>query len=257
MAAMGAEISHHTAKARLLMAVLEYDGTDYKGFQLQSRGRTIQGEVERALERVTQERVRVVGAGRTDAGVHARGQVVHFRTTWARGLTELHRAVNALLPPDIAFLSLDEAPAGFHARFSARSRVYSYRIYNRSIRAPLERRYTYHYAMPLDHEKMAEALQQVVGTYDFTTFGWPPLGANSERTVFAAHCVRHGDLIRIEVEANAFLRHMMRRMVGTLIAVGTGELSIKQFRDIFEARDRRLSAPPVPPCGLCLERVNY
>lgn len=254
---MDAETLHPTTKARLLMAVLEYDGTDYKGFQLQSRGRTIQGEVERALERVTQERVRVVGAGRTDAGVHARGQVVHFRTTWARELTELHRALNAVLPLDIAFLSLDEAPAGFHARFSARSRVYSYTIYNRPVRAPLERRYAYHYAVPLDHERMAEALQQTVGTHDFATFGWSALEANTERTILAARCIRQADFIRVEVEANGFLRQMMRKMVGTLIAVGTGELSVQQFRDILEARDRRLSAPAVPPCGLCLERVNY
>jgi len=240
-----------------IVAIVEYDGTEYLGFQIQRSGRTIQGEIERALAAVTQHKTRIVGAGRTDAGVHARGQVIHFTAMWGHSLSDLQRALNAVLAPDIAIVELRAAPPGFHARYSARSREYVYTIYNGAVRSPLASRYAYQYARPLDAQAMDRACGHLIGTHDFLPFGWPPRGENTVRTVYRASCRRTGDFVHVEIEADAFLHKMVRRTVGNLLLVGIGELSTEDFAGLLSLKHRRTPAVEVPACGLCLVRVNY
>lgn len=244
-------------QTRTIKAVIEYDGTRYAGFQYQPDLPTVQGELERVLAEVTQEQQKVVGSGRTDAGVHARGQVIHFATGWKRSLEELHRAFNALLPPDVAVTQMTVAPDGFHARFSASSREYRYVIVNQEIRSPLERYYAYHCEEPLDEEAMGEALQHLLGTHDFASFGQPTQGDVTVRDVLRATCFREGSHIYLDITANAFLRRMVRSVVGTLLSVGRGVLLPSDVKGILEARDRSEARPPAPAHGLCLMRVNY
>jgi tRNA pseudouridine38-40 synthase len=241
-----------------IMAVVQYDGSDYEGFQIQRQRPTIQGALEDALAQVTQERTRIVGAGRTDTGVHARAQVVSFKTQWARSLDELRRAWNARLPAAIAVQSLDAAPADFHARRSAKSRTYRYTINNRMVRAPLVDRYAWHVNMPLDAALMHAALQGLVGKHDFVAFGRPPKREKStEREVFAARCWREIDWVLVELTANAFLQGMVRRIVGALVALGAGQLASREFANLLHARDKQLVKWKAAPQGLCLWRVEY
>ena len=243
--------------ARKVKAVVEYDGTAYAGFQQQPNVPTIQGELERVLAEVAQEKTKIVGAGRTDAGVHARGQVVHFLTGWKRSLRELRRALNALLSRDVVIREMTLAPPDFHARFSAVTREYRYTILNQELRSPLEERYTYHHAQPLDAEAMGEALGHLVGIHDFASFGQPTQGDSTVREIVDASCVVDGPRIHIDITANAFLRQMVRRIVGTLLLVGRGELSPSDVKGVLQAKDISLAAAPAPAQGLCLVRVNY
>lgn len=250
-------------------AIVEYDGTHYAGFQIQANQPTIQGELEKALERVAQEFVRVNGAGRTDAGVHAHGQVINFKTCWPHGEQALRRALNAVLPRDIAVQCVSVADDNFHARFSARSRTYIYMIYNAPVRAPLLERFAHHCAQTLDLQAMQEAATYLQGEHDFAAFGQPPFGENTVRIVYrarwsAAFSSARSDsdatgprLVRFEIEANAFLRGMVRRVVSTLLDVGTGRLAVRDLDAILASRDIQRSSPPVPACGLCLWHVRY
>ncbi len=239
------------------MAVIEYDGTDYLGFQLQAEGRTVQGEVERALAKITRRETRIISAGRTDAGVHAIGQVISFVPQWKHSLPELHRAMNALLPEDVAVHQMAWVADDFHPRFDAVSREYRYTVLNQSLRSPLARRFAYHYLKPLDVEVMDRAARCLVGSHDFASFGRPPQGEKTVRQVYRAECTRQDQFIYFDIVANAFLYRMARNIVGTLLLVGIGELSAKGFEEILRARDRRRASPPVPAHGLCLIRVNY
>ncbi len=240
-----------------LAALVEYDGTAYAGFQLQKTGRTIQGELEGALVAVTGQKVRVTAAGRTDAGVHALGQVVHLEVEWAHSPGDLQRAWNASLPEDIAVLAVARVAPGFHARFGARSRVYRYRVYDGPVRRPLLSRYAWHVRRPIDGERMDEAAKLLVGRHDLAAFGRAPQGENTVRTVLAAGCQSDGEMVSIEIEADAFLQHMVRRVAATLVAVGQGRLSVQEFSDIVRARDPRRAAGLAPPHGLCLVAVRY
>jgi len=240
-----------------LRAWVEYDGTDFFGFQRQATHRTVQGELERALEAVTQQKVRVIGAGRTDAGVHAAGQVVAFRVRWRHPISALERAWNALLPEDIAVWGVEPAPKGFHPRFSARSRYYRYTIWNGPRRSPLHRRYAWVLPEPLDDEAMQEATRILVGEHDFAAFGRPPRGENTVRRILRATWTREGHTLRFDIEGNAFLKHMVRNMVGTLVCVGRGEKPPEWVAEVLESRDRSQCAPPAPACGLCLMGIVY
>jgi len=249
---------HLATSIRKVMAVVEYDGTDYHGFQIQPQQRTIQGEIERALARITQEDIRIVGAGRTDAGVHAKGQVISFSTSWDRPLGELRRALNAVLPRDIAIHEIRKVPEGFNARYSAVSREYRYSIWNAPTRSPLMERFVYHYPQPLDLTRMNEACSYLVGTHDFASFGSPPKeGGSTVRTLYRAECDREGDLVYVVFVANAFLCRMVRSLVSALLQVGTGRLAPDDLRGILLAKDRDLVKVTVPPQGLCLVKVNY
>jgi tRNA pseudouridine38-40 synthase len=217
----------------------------------------VQGELEAALATITQHPARVIGAGRTDSGVHAIGQVVAFSATWQHTLADLHRAWNAVLPRDVVVWSLTTAKPGFHPRFDAQSRAYRYTIWNNAIRNPLLRRTALWYARPLDVDRMTEATRTLVGEHDFATFGSPPQGTNTTRQVHRAAWQRDAETLCFDIEANAFLYRMVRSIVGTLLQVGAGELSVAQFAALFEAADRAQAGPTAPARGLCLMAVDY
>jgi len=214
--------------------------------------------VERALAEVTQQRVRLLAAGRTDAGVHATGQVIAFDVVWPHEVMDLHRALNALLPADIVVRRLEGAPSDFHPRYDARSRIYRYTVLNQPWRDPLLRRVTYHLREPLDVVAMDEAAQRLIGFHDFAAFGQPAQEDGSTlRHVLAARCWSEGPLIRFEIEANTFLRRMVRRLMGTLLWVGQGRCSIADFAALLSAGAEGRAGPAVPPQGLCLRQVVY
>jgi tRNA pseudouridine38-40 synthase len=242
-------------------AQVEYDGTNLAGFQLQAQERTVQGEIERALGEVTGVETRVTGAGRTDSGVHARGQIIAFEVEWRHALPDLHRALNAVLPADVAILHMGVAPQGFHPRFDALSRTYQYKVLTQPWRSPLDRHIAWHLPYQLDMERMAQASHCLVGTHDFSTFGRPPQGENAVRTVSEAEWRESGRFLVFDITANAFLYHMVRSIVGSLVQVGLGQLSPEQFERILAARDSSQVAAPgyrmAPAHGLCLMHVDY
>ncbi len=238
-----------------LLAIVEYDGTEFEGFQIQKRRRTVQGELEKALHHITRERIRVIGAGRTDTGVHAAGLGAHFDTAWSKSADVLQRALNAVLPTDIAIRQLVHVPPDFSSRYNAKSRVYRYTILNQATRAPLAERYALRVAEPLDADTMNAAVRDLIGKHDFGAFGSPPRGDNTVREMYRAQVQREAERVDIELEANAFLYRMVRRIVGTLILVGKGTLSIGEFRKVLEKRRR--AGESVPPQGLCLIQVKY
>lgn len=240
-----------------LWAKVEYDGTDFYGFQIQAQGRTVQGEIERAIRSVTGVETRVIGAGRTDRGVHAQGQVIAFEAEWKHDLSDLHRALNAVLAADVALLKMGEAPESFHPRFSAIRRAYRYRILNRRWPSPVERRTAWHIAQDLDVARMIQASRHLVGSQDFGTFGRPPQGNNTVRRVFQAEWQTQGSLLTFDIEADAFLYRMVRSIVGTLVQVGWGQISPAEFKEMLGARDRGLLRKVAPAQGLILMRVDY
>jgi tRNA pseudouridine38-40 synthase len=245
-------------EALRLWAVVEYDGTEFAGFQVQARERTVQGEIERALEAVTGHSARIVGAGRTDSGVHASGQVIAFSVPWCHEIRVLRRALNALLAADVAIVEIGPASGGFHPRYSATSRTYHYTILNQEWRSPLWRRTAWHVKEPLDVPQMAAASRYLVGTHDFTTFGRPPDGReNGVRTVLGAEWVARDNVLTFEIEANAFLYRMVRSIVGTLVLVGAGRLPAEEVAEMLLARDRSLVRQVAPAMGLCLTKVSY
>ena len=240
-----------------MRATVAYDGTDFCGFQIQPAQRTVQGVLEEALRTLTQETFRVTGAGRTDSGVHALGQVVSFCTGWRHSTEDLARGWNAVLPKDVAVRDVSEVDGGFHARFDARSRAYRYTVWEDSVRNPLVRRTSLWVRQALDVQAMAEASCLLLGEHDFATFGSPPRGNNTIRQVVQAGWTRDGNAVYLDIEANAFLYRMVRSIVGTLLQVGTGDLSVGQFASLFDAAERSLSGPTAAPNGLCLMAVKY
>jgi tRNA pseudouridine38-40 synthase len=238
-------------------AIVEYDGTDFLGFQIQARGRTVQGEIEKSLRQVTQVATRIEGAGRTDSGVHATGQVIAFNVIWKHSSADLHRALNATLPDDIVISDLKTVDPTFHPRFSALSRAYCYTVLNQPWINVLQRRYAYHVKAPLAVAAMNEASQYLIGTHDFASFGKPPQGENTVRHITQAEWSTSGKLLSFEITANAFLYRMVRTIVGTLVQVGLGQLAAGEIKNILDARDLTRSAPPAPAHGLCLVRVIY
>jgi tRNA pseudouridine38-40 synthase len=238
-------------------AIVAYDGTDYGGFQRQANAPTVQATLEAALAQVTQGAVSVLAAGRTDAGVHAAGQVIAFDTAWRHGLGDLQRALNAVLPADIAVLEIAEAAAGFHPRYSAHSRRYRYTLYNARVRWPLARWRSLHVADALDVALMQDAAQALVGEHDFAAFGRPPRGQVTVRRVLAAEWRGEPPWLTFDIEANAFLYRMVRSIVGTLLRVGRGKMGVEDFAAVLAAGDRSLAGPTVPPHGLCMLEVKY
>jgi tRNA pseudouridine38-40 synthase len=239
-------------------ATVAYDGTDFLGFQLQAAGRTVQGTLEAALFHLSGAETRVVGSGRTDAHVHAAGQVVGFRAEWRHTTSDLHRALNAVLPPDIAIVDLDEAPDEWHPRFSARWRCYRYTVRNAAWRSPLTRRYALHVSRPLRLDALQSAAAVFVGRHDFASFGRPMQdGETTVREVFRSEWRQEDEQFFYDVVGNAFLRNMVRALVGGMLSVGLGQTTVERLAEVLEARDRSLAAPPAPACGLCLMHVEY
>lgn len=241
-------------------AVIEYDGTNYYGFQRQRRGvPTIQAELERALTELAGRPVSVIGAGRTDTGVHALGQVIGFELDWPEqhGLRALLRATNAHLPEDIAVLQIAETAPGFHPRFDARRRTYAYHIGLGDVRRPLLRKRCWQIGRALGVEPMNEASALLVGEHDFAAFGAAPYGDNTVREVYSAVWERREKTLVFHITANAFLNRMVRSLTGSLKLVGAGEWSVETFADVFRARNRMLSAMTAPAHGLYLVSVEY
>ena len=241
-----------------IKAVIAYDGTGYHGFQRQSPDRepSIQGMLEGALSKIGQSGG-VLGAGRTDAGVHASGQVIAFDVNWRHGLEDLQRALNATLPADIAVLELEQTADTSHPRYDAVSRAYHYRISNTRVRNPLMMRYALHVPQELDVDAMQRALACTIGTHDFAAFGQPTVGESTIRSMYRAEIVADGLSIGIELQANGFLYRMVRRIVGTLIPIGRGAQPLEDFGEILKAADPNRAGPAVAPNGLCLIEVNY
>ena len=248
---------------------IEYDGTNYHGFQRQpvSHGPTVQGELEKAIARIGKQEVVVNGAGRTDAGVHASGQVIHFHTSSHLAPQVWLRALNAVLPDAIAVRWAREAPERFHARFSAASRSYRYTIWNDAAPTALQARYTYHCPRLLDVDLMQEACQHLRGRKDFGAFGHSPDDTNPLRpgphhcirTMLEASCQRQAGtaLIYCDFTADAFLTGQVRRMVGTLLLVGQRRLCLDEFAEIVQRAQKTHPGAAAPPHGLCLVRVEY
>ncbi len=274
---------------------IQYDGTDFSGSQLQAegKGRTVQGELEGALLRLAGEPVRANLAGRTDAGVHAWGQVasLDFPARPRLGTPEaVKRALNGVLPADLSVLEVEEVDAQFHARFSATRRCYRYLIWNAQEPLPLIRRYSLHVRRPLDAEAMSAAASLLVGTHDLASFAGQGMGVPQEaegeekpstvRTVHVARLQRiehtanfwaweapdsgraedvstGARLLALDLVANAFLPQMIRTIVGTLLEVGEGKRTVEEMKHIIESRDRRMSGPTAKPQGLCLLWVSY
>lgn len=246
---------------RTLRLTLAYDGTDFVGFGVQRRGRTVQGELEAALAATLGEAVRVTPGGRTDSGVHARGQVVSFRTTSGLAPEVIQRALNARLPEDMVVLAAEEAPPGFDARRCARRRHYEYRILRTRWRDPFWRRYAWHVPGDLDEAAMRQASALLVGRHDFGCFATHlaegPRPRSTERTVEQAEWRREGEHLIFAVSADGFLRHMVRAMVGSLVLVGQGRWTPSDLEAALRSGDRRLGGRTAPPQGLTLVRIDY
>ena|SRR5258708_2045259 len=246
---------------RTIRMTVAYDGTDYAGFQVQPGRRTIQEALEDAIGRITGVPTRVDGAGRTDAGVHAVGQVVSFRTESTLDVAVLRRAVDAVLPDDVAIVDADDAPREFHARFSARGRCYRYTIWNGPRRNVFERHYSLHWKARLDDVAMDAAAQLLVGRRDFAAFAGTLRGrerpTTTERTLWLLRCRREEQDVFVDAAADAFLPHMVRNLVGTLMQIGTGKLAVTDIVAILNSRDRQQAGMTAPARGLCLMRVWY
>jgi len=241
---------------RIIRLVVGYDGTDFCGWQRQQGDRTVQGELEDALAKLTGKRIPIVGAGRTDAGVHALGQVASFRTALSLGEAELLRAFNSLLPRDVRVSAVRTAPTSFDARKSARSKVYRYRIFNAAQVSPFLFRYVLHWPARLDFEKMAEAARLFKRKGDFTAFSSNRL-LQPVRRVMRSEIRKKGPEIIYTIEADGFLRYMVRTIVGTLLEVGRGRIEPRVIDDFFKQKKRSLASPTAPAKGLCLVKVVY
>jgi len=243
---------------RNVKITIQYDGTDYHGWQMQLNGRTVQGELTAALSRIDGRPVVIHGAGRTDAGVHAEGQVASFNIASEIGATELRDAINGNLNRDIRVLKAEFVDSSFHARLSAKRKTYRYRIWNRDIVPPFVHRYVYHYRGNLDIEEMRRAGSFLVGTHDFRAFaGAVAESRNAIRTLERLDVEPDADVITITAAANGFLRYMVRTIAGTLIEVGRGHLGAETVAEALEQNNRALAGPTAPASGLTLAQVDY
>ena len=242
-----------------LAMIVEYDGTDYSGFQFQKNAPSVQQQIEKAIRAITSEAIRVKPAGRTDAGVHARGQVVSFDTGSHHPPDVLRRALNARLPEDIVVRALYRVGPDFDPRRHAISRVYRYCLLVSEVWAPLARRRTHRVNGPLDLDTMRQAAEVMVGVHDFANFGGPidRPGASTVRRIDRIDIETEGCRVRVDVEGSAFLPHQVRRMVGALVDVGRGRLNIEQVRRQISGAEDAPPARSLPPQGLCLVAVRY
>jgi tRNA pseudouridine38-40 synthase len=250
---------------RYIKLTIAYDGTDFHGWQIQTGKPTIQGEIVAVLRRLTQESIAIHGSGRTDAGVHALGQVASFRTQTALSTGELQRALNALLPQTIRIVAAEETGPDFNARWSARAKTYRYRLYRGRVVPPMIWRYVLHYPFPLDEDRMRDAAARFVGSHDFAAFAASTGSEDDDkerstvREIYATELARsadHEELV-FTVRGRSFLRYMVRKMVGTLLDVGRGRLAPEDIGRLYELKDRSKSGPTVPAQGLCMVSVEH
>ena len=243
--------------ARNIRLILAYDGAAYHGWQIQDNIPTIQGILRDAIAKITGERVNLIGSGRTDAGTHARGQVANFSTQSRIQPAQMVRALNSSLPGDIRVLSARRTSAHFHARRSARSKVYRYQIYRGAVLPPHLAREHYHYPYPIDIARMQRAARRFVGNHDFASFAAGTPEKDTVRRILRCGLKSAGLRLVFTVEGTGFLHHMVRNMVGTLLEVGRGRMSLRAFGTLFRTRDRGLAGFTAPAHGLILMKVRY
>jgi len=253
---MGVRLESSLTKVVLIM---EYDGTHYHGFQLQASLPTIQLEIEKALWRFTGERIRVRTASRTDAGVHARGQVISFKTHSSLPLRTFINGLNFYLPGDIAVKAAYRVDDSFDVRRAALSREYNYYILNSATRSPMRQGFSYLVTHSLEVQLMNQACQALTGKHDFVSFATciEDRIKSTVRSVYRAEVGKNGELAVFNIVANSFLPHQVRNTVGALIMVGLGKMSVDGFYGMMEAKKPGLARPMAPACGLCLTRINY
>ncbi len=244
---------------RNIKLLIEYDGTNYQGWQVQPKGPTIQGILEEKLRLLTGQPIQLFGSGRTDSGVHALGQVAHFRTQSQMDVRTIQRALNSLLPADIVIQTVEEVDQAFHARKQSKSKIYEYRILNRNLRSAFHRGYVWHVPQKLNLREMKKATQGLIGEHDFSAFrtvGSPT--RTTVRRVIRAEWKRGRDgLIRFEIEANGFLKQMVRSIIGTLVEIGKGRMNAAEIRKILNSKNRKEAGPTAPAQGLFLKEVKY
>ena len=243
---------------RNIKLTIEYDGTNYHGWQIQPNAITIQAAIQDVLTKITKTQTQIIGAGRTDTGVHAAGQVANFHTRSQMSLIAFQKALNATLPRDIVIIDTEEVSPDFHARFSAVSRTYRYTILNRTYPSAHLRSHTYFFPDPIDVQSADTACQSLVGKRDFSSFQ----RSGSERInpvceIYECRCWQDQDLVHFEIEADAFLRGMVRAIVGTILQLHNREEGIIRLREILDARDRSAAGASVPPHGLSLLSIKY
>lgn len=242
---------------RNLKLTIQYDGTKYCGWQKQPNSSGIQGTIEYAIYEITKEKVNIIGSGRTDAGVHALGQVANFKTNSNIPAARIPDALNAKLPKDISIIDCQEVSDDFHSRYSATGKIYRYLIYNKPYRSPLYKGISYHVRYDLDIEKMRVEAQLLLGTHEFK--GFMSSGSSVKDTVRTIHNIsieESGDLIVLEVEGNGFLYNMVRIIVGTLVDIGRGRID-KSLEEIIASQDRGEAGHTAPAHGLFLKKVHY
>ncbi len=245
-----------------IVLIIEYDGTNYYGWQKQPGYPTIQKEIEDVLSKILQTKVILMASGRTDRGVHARGQVANFKIDKNVDLEKLYKALNSLLPWDIRVKKIYKAPSSFHARFSAKEKIYYYYFSHNSQYSPILRNYVWFMPHRFNIRKMKEISKVFIGTHDFSSFrnlrGKWERNSNSIRTIFSSDIIKtKGGIYIYRISGNGFFYKMVRNIFGLISSVGMGKLSLEEAISIFEARDRTLALPPVPPHGLFLIRVRY
>ena len=251
-----------TPDGRNICLVIAFDGTDYCGWQMQKQrtgtAPSIQGVISAAIAKITGKAVSLTGSGRTDAGTHARALVANFFTDSKIPADQFLRALNSMLPRDIRILAARDVPAGFHARKSARSKIYRYQIYRGNIIPPHLRREYFHFPYPLDLDRMAAATKLFQGEHDFASYAKTGSGVSGTvRRIFRCELRRSGTRVHLTVEGNGFLHHMVRNMVGTLLEVGQERIGFSDFADLFEKRDRTQAGFTAPAHGLILVKVRY
>ncbi len=243
---------------RNIKLILEYDGTNYLGWQKQRIGKTIQGTLEEAIRSLTNEEIDSIGSSRTDAGVHAKGFIANFKTNSKIPADKFREAINHKLPDDIVILKSEEVEEDFHSRYNAKGKTYSYSILNRDVKSAIDRNYVYHIKKELDLNSMEEACKHFIGTYDFSAFKTSGSSVKSSiRTISELYIQKNDDIIKIFVTGDGFLYNMVRIIVGTLIMVGNNKIKPEEIKNIIESKNRDNAGICVPPNGLVLEKVYY
>ncbi len=243
---------------RNIKLIIEYDGRDYNGWQKQPNHLNIQGEIEKAIQNVTREQVELIGSGRTDAGVHAFGQVANFKINSDFPIEKMATAINSQLKQSIRILKAEEVPLDFHSRYHCHKKTYSYIIDNSDQGTAIYRNITYHVSQPLDVEKMQKAVTYLVGEHDFASFKSSGTSSKSSvRTIYQAQVLKEQERVLIMLTGNGFLYNMVRIIAGTLVQVGLGEISPEEVKNILEAKDRQKAGKTLPPQGLFLMNVDY
>lgn len=240
---------------RNIKLTIEYEGTNFIGWQIQKKGRTIQGELQNALEKLLKEKINLIGAGRTDSGVHALGQVANFKTNNRLGTEQIQKALNNLLPKEVVIKKVQEVDLDFNARFKAKSRVYRYRIF--LGKSAILRKSVWQVFQPLDIKKMKQALKLIKGYHSFSHFGKKNEDLHNFRCeILKTRCEVKGNEVTFDIEANRFLRGMVRSMVGTLVQIGRGNLGVNEFAKMLNNRSRK-AVKKAPASGLYLLKVKY